>query len=140
MSEESTTPDLVELVQRVIDAGNVRDIEAEMSLFAPDSVFDLSAMGLGIYENAEAIRKLFQEWWNSYQDYHQEAEEIRDLGNGIAFVVIVMRGTPPGSTAWVEQRYANIGIWANGLVERTTNTFDVDEARAAAERLAEERG
>jgi len=33
-----------------------------MSLLAPDSVFDLSAMGLGIYESAEAIRKLFQEW------------------------------------------------------------------------------
>jgi ketosteroid isomerase-like protein len=140
MPEESATPALVELVQRVVDAGNAREIEAEMSLLAPDSVFDLSGMGLGIYEGAEAIRKLFQEWWNTYQDYHQEAEEIRDLGNGIAFVILEMRGRPPGSTGWVEQRYANIGIWANGLVERTTNTFDIDEARAAAERLVESRG
>jgi hypothetical protein len=28
---------------------------------------------------------------------------------------------------------------ADGLIERTTNYADVDEARAAAERLAEER-
>jgi hypothetical protein len=30
--------------------------------------------------------------------------------------------------------------WIDGLIERTTNYFDIDEARAAAERLAEERG
>jgi hypothetical protein len=30
-------------------------------------------------------------------------------------------------------------IWADGLIERTTAFLDIDEARAAAERLAEER-
>jgi hypothetical protein len=31
-------------------------------------------------------------------------------------------------------------IWADGLIERTTLFLDIDEGRAAAERLAEERG
>jgi hypothetical protein len=30
--------------------------------------------------------------------------------------------------------------WLDGAIERATNYFDIDEARAAAERLAEERG
>ena len=48
-------------------------------------------------------------------------------------------------TAWgeasgeVRLRYAAVGVWADGLVVRVTNYTDVDEARAAAERLAESR-
>jgi hypothetical protein len=33
-----------------------------------------------------------------------------------------------------------VGVWVDGLIERTTNYTDIDEARADAERLAEERG
>jgi hypothetical protein len=32
-----------------------------------------------------------------------------------------------------------VSIWTAGLIERNTNYGDIDEARAAAERLAEER-
>jgi hypothetical protein len=31
-------------------------------------------------------------------------------------------------------------FWADGLIERVTTFLDIDEARAAAERLAQERG
>jgi hypothetical protein len=31
-------------------------------------------------------------------------------------------------------------VWEDGLIVRVTNYTDIDEARAAAERLAEERG
>jgi hypothetical protein len=51
-----------------------------------------------------------------------------------------MRGKPSRSNSWVEQRYAAVAAWTGGLIERTDITFDIDEARAAAERLAEERG
>ncbi len=36
--------------------------------------------------------------------------------------------------------YAAVSVWADGLAMRVTNHTDIDEARAAAERLAEERG
>jgi hypothetical protein len=65
---------------------------------------------------------------------------MRDLGNGVSFSVIVMRGRLRGSSGWVEQRYAAVAIWTDGLIERTSHSFDIDEARAAAERLAGERG
>jgi hypothetical protein len=40
--------------------------------------------------------------------------------------------------AEVTIRYAVINVWVEGLIERSTNYTDIDEARAAAERLAEE--
>jgi hypothetical protein len=37
-------------------------------------------------------------------------------------------------------RFAGVGEWADGLMQRGTNYLDIDQARAAADRLAEERG
>jgi hypothetical protein len=45
-----------------------------------------------------------------------------------------------GSTRFVESPMASVATWANGLIEWTTTYPDIDEGRAAAERLAEERG
>jgi ketosteroid isomerase-like protein len=138
MSEVPTTPDLRLLVQRV--SGLKRsEVEELMSFFAPDSVWDMSRGGLGVIEGREAIRAFFEEWWAAYEDHETEAEEIQDLGNGVAFAVFVQRGRPVGSTGWVEFRDARVMIWADGLIERTTTFLDIDEARAAADRLARER-
>jgi hypothetical protein len=57
MPDESTTPDLVELVHRAFEAGGRRDIGALMSFYAPDAVWDMSPMGLGVYQNPRAIRE-----------------------------------------------------------------------------------
>ena len=99
MPEESATPDLRLLVQRV--SGLKRsEVEDLMSFFAPDSVWDISRGGLGVVEGREAIRAFFEEWWAAYEDHESEAEEIQDLGNGVAFAVFVQRGRPVGSTGW----------------------------------------
>jgi hypothetical protein len=58
----------------------------------------------------------------------------------VTFDVLVQRGRPPDSTGWVELRYAAVGTWRDGLIQRTTNYTDIDEARAAASRLAAVRG
>jgi hypothetical protein len=139
MTEESTTPDLRLLVQRVSGVKR-NEVEDLMSFFAADSVWDMSRGGFGVIEGREAIRGFFEEWWAAYEDHESEAEEIQDLGNGVAFAVFVQRGRPVGSTGWVEFRDARVMIWAGGLIERTTAFLDIDEARAAAERLARERG
>jgi ketosteroid isomerase-like protein len=139
MTEESTTPDLRLLVQRVSRL-NRSEVEELMSFFAPDAVWDISRGGFEVIEGREAIRAFFEEWWAAYDDYESEAEEIQDLGNGVALAVFVERGRPVGSTGWVEFRDARVMIWADGLIERTTAFLNIDEARAAADRLAEERG
>ena len=139
MPDEPTTLDLRLLVRRVAGL-KPSEIEDLMSFFAPDSVWDMSRGGLGVIEGRETIRAFFEEWWAAYEDHESEAEEIQDLGNGVAFAMFVQRGRPVDSTGWVEFRDARVMIWADGLMERVTTFLDIDEARAAAERLAHERG
>jgi hypothetical protein len=37
-------------------------------------------------------------------------------------------------------RYAVLSVWLKGMIERFTTYTEIDQARAAAEQLAEERG
>jgi hypothetical protein len=54
--------------------------------------------------------------------------------------VILQRGRPEGSSEFVELRLAAVAILREGLIERFATDTEIDEARAAAERLARERG
>jgi ketosteroid isomerase-like protein len=144
MTEKPAMPDLTVLVQWMTVVGKTRDIwrdaEARMSLYAPDAVWDMSEGGVGMIEGREEIRNFFEEWLGAYEEYEQEVEEIQDLGNGVAFAVFRQRGRPAGSSGWVEFRDARVLLWADGRLERVNTFLDIDRARAAAERLAEERG
>src|SRR3989442_12648349 len=63
MSEESTTPDLVERWQETADAYARRDIHTAMRFYAPDAVWDGSSAGVGGYfEGATAIRSFLEDW------------------------------------------------------------------------------
>jgi ketosteroid isomerase-like protein len=140
MPEESTTPDLVELQKRLTDAISGRDVDAMMAFWAPDGVYDMSPFGMGVFEGRAAARGFIEDWWRPYEEYEFEAEEVLDLGNGVGFRVLIMKGRPVGSSGEVELRYAAVGVWEEAKIVRMTNYNDIDEARAAAERLAEERG
>jgi hypothetical protein len=51
----------------------------------------------------------------------------------------ILRGEPHGSDRHVEQRLGSVLVWVHAPVERQAIYRDLDEARAAAERLAESR-
>jgi ketosteroid isomerase-like protein len=140
MSEESRTPELVELVRRSIESANDREFDSTPSFFAPDAVWDMSPLGVGIYKGRVAIRGFLDDWFDAYEELASEPEEILDLGNGVAFSVVLQNARLTGSAGQVQLRYAAVGVWVDGLIVRTTYYTDIDEARAAAERLAEERG
>lgn len=138
MVEQSASPDLVERVEQIVAATNAGDFDVAVSFYAPDAVLD--AEDAGIYEGRLAIRGFYEEWWSSYRVHQQHAEEIRDVGNDVVIVVIHMHGQLAGGAGLLEQRYAAVASWADGLIENQTNYLDLAEARAAAERLAESRG
>ena len=140
MPEESTTPDLVELVQRSVDAVNRRDFDQFAGFFGSDSVWDLSPMGLGIYEGSSAVRDFVEDWNGSYEEFELVLEEVLDLGNEVVFAVVVQRARLTDSTAELRMRYASVNSQARRVFERITNYTDIDEGRAVAERLAQERG
>jgi ketosteroid isomerase-like protein len=143
MPEESTTPDLVELTRRFVEATNRHEFDTLMSFYAPDAVWVLDPSGTGLVEGRrslvghEAIRKFAEEIVAAVET---AIEEAHDLGNGVTFAVYVQRGRPSGSGGFVKLPPEPVAIWRDGRIERVMTYKDVDKARAAAEQLAQERG
>jgi ketosteroid isomerase-like protein len=138
MSEESTTPDLVELTRHVYDAANSGSFDAMTSFFAADAVW-VSDEGIGSFEGLAAIRRFIEDWQGSYERYGAKVEEVLDLGHEVTFAVSVQTGRLAGSSRDVQIRFAAVYTWAEGLIVRITSYSDIDKARAAAERLAKSR-
>jgi uncharacterized protein (TIGR02246 family) len=137
-AEESTTPDLVELMGRAFEAANRRDLDAAASSFAEDATFDGRALG-DHFEGRAAIRSFLGDWFAMYEELEFGVEEVHDLGNGVLFAVVAQDGRPAGSAGHVRQREGWVFVWVRGLIARLTIS-EVDEGRAAAERLARDRG
>ncbi len=140
MAEESSTPDLVELTRLAFEAANQRDIDAVMSFFAPDAVFAGRALG-DLFEGRAAIRGFLDEWFGSFAEVRYEVEKFVVLDDGVVLAAVNQEGRPVGVDGQVHQREGWAICWsADSLIVRLTVHADIDEARAATERLAEERG
>ena len=74
------------------------------------------------------------------RNFATEIEEFHNLGSGVTWSILVLRSRPHGSDSFVEARPAIVTLWRCDRIERATNYTDIDAARAAAERLAQERG
>jgi ketosteroid isomerase-like protein len=141
MSEESTTPDPVALTRTFYETMDRDwDFDALAGFFAPDAVWDLSESHLGIYEGVAAIRDFLEGYWAMWEDHHHEIEEILDFGHGVLSVAIWEDGCPRGSEGRVQARHLQVFEWVRGEIVRITGYPNSAEGRAAAERLAEERG
>jgi ketosteroid isomerase-like protein len=140
MSEESTTPDLVERARLIMEAFSRRDVEAFMSFYKRDAVWDLSEAGMETCAGAPAIRAFVEVWFGAYDELTVTGTELLDLGNGVMFVAYQEDGRLVGSNAHIQQRPAQVLSFDGGLISRMSAYLDVDAGRAAAERLAEERG
>ena len=138
MPERSTTPDPIELSRRFLEAASCLDFDAMVSFYAPDAVWEGRASGM-TFEGRTAIRGFWEDWFASYEELRLEQEEDLDLGNGVVFAVIMQMARLVGSSGYVRYRHALVAIWVEGLIVRVTMYSDIDEARVAAERLAEER-
>ena len=145
MPEESTTPDLGQAIRRGVEALNRRDFDAALSLYTPDVVFELAPLGFAVLEEGplighEAMRKSWEDLTGAFEDYEVESEDFHHLGSGVTFGVLLQRARPHGSDRFIETRLGVVAIWIDGRIARATSYQDVDEARAAAERLAQEGG
>ena len=137
MSEESTTPDLVALARRSVEAMNRRDLDAAMSYFAADAVWDASRVGVGTFVGVAAIRSFQSDWLATFEELTVDVPEIVDMGNGVIYAICDLTGRLAGGGE-VHQRWAGVNTLADGLCVRVEAYLNPDEARAAAERLAEE--
>jgi ketosteroid isomerase-like protein len=139
MPEESTPPDLLKISRRIVEATGKGDKDETMAFYAPDAVWDASPMGIGTFERQAAVRGFCEDWVGSDEDRELQVVDVQDLGNAVSLSVLVQNGRPVRSSGEVTIRCAAVTTWEDGRIARVTNYIDIDEARAAAERLAKER-
>jgi SnoaL-like domain len=72
------------------------------SSFAEDATFHGRGVG-GPFEGRAAIRSMLEEF-GTYEELEFGLEEVRDLGNGVVFAVVVQNGRPAGSAGDLRQR------------------------------------
>jgi len=143
MAEESTTPDLVELTQRLLDVSNLHDLDGAMRFYDANAVFDASH-GVGVFEGSTAIEGFFEDYLASFENLVFDLESISVLPSRVTLCVVGQRARPTGGTTGL---HGDVGMsegwvmrWSSeGLVLCVTTYGNIAEARAAAERLAEER-
>jgi ketosteroid isomerase-like protein len=142
MAEESTTRDPIERMREIWEGASRGDFDLQRIVddYSPDAVFDTGGYGMGTFAGQDAIRGWLGDWISSFEALTMTAEQIVDLGNGVAMVVYHQRGRPIGGTNYVRVRSAMVLVWAHGMIVRATIYPEIDEARTAAERLAKEPG
>ena len=140
MSEESTTSDPAELTRRLFETANVGDFNAMMRFFGSESIWDVEPWGLGTHVGPAAILRFLEGWIGSFDRYRVVIEEMLYLGNGVVFAVATQYGRSAHVRGELRLRYAPVFVWADCVVVSVTHYRDIDQARAAAERLAASRG
>src|SRR2546421_3660538 len=118
MSQESTTPDLVEVTRKAYEAASRHDIDAVMGFYAPNAVWDLSNVGIGTFEGVAAIRSFAEEWLGTWGEHTIEVEEIVDLGHGVVLASVQEDGRLLGSDGHVQQRRGGGFVFVPGIIER----------------------
>ena len=135
MTEESATPELVELVREQVEALNRGDLDGVMSDVTEDAVLDGR---VEVVEGRAAIRDFLEEWFSVYEGLDFELEEVSHLGGGVVFAVVIQDGRLVGG-GHLRQREGWVYLCVGGLIAALTTRSDPGEARAAAERLAQDR-
>jgi len=119
----------------------MRDLDAWELHFSPDVVIDLTRTVGVIIEGRAANRRFLEDWLVGYDELEYSTEGLVDLGNGVGFAVVVQSARPTATTGFVRSRQGFVGFFDDGLITRefVYPRSEIDEARAAAERLAIER-
>jgi ketosteroid isomerase-like protein len=137
MSQEN-----VEVVKRVVEAINQRDIEGYLACCTEDVQLITPAIG-GAYEGPDGIRRFFADIADASPDFTLAIERLEGVGEErvLAFMRLTATGRVSGIRAGRE--YGNVYIetgnvyeLADGKIKRTHVFLDRDQALDAA-RLSE---
>ena len=96
MPEESTTPELLELVRRLVEALDRRDFDAAASLLAPD-VFYRGAE-IGTFEGQAAVRGLLEDMPKPGRSYTLRPRRSSTSASGPRFSCTSSGGVQPAAS------------------------------------------
>lgn len=127
MSEEN-----VELVRRLYEAMDARDIESASELAHPDVEWvPDKRVGEGPVRGRENVIRFFTERTEMFGDLRAEIERMCENGDRV-LVFLRLSGHGAGSGAGFDIRIAHLWTLSDALVVRGEGFGDRDEARRAA--------
>jgi ketosteroid isomerase-like protein len=132
--EQSTTPDLAELVRRANDAFNARDVDAWFSFFSPDVVYRPVPTFTDSQERRglDAMRRFMAEWHDAWaDDYTTRAESIREYG-GVVVALLRFRGHARASGVEIAGGIFEVCRFRDGKIASVEDFTDRAEALKAA--------
>jgi ketosteroid isomerase-like protein len=123
MSEEN-----VEVVSRMYEAFRRGDAEAAFGYIDPAVVTDASHRVDGrIGHGRDELTAILGEWLGTWDDWRQEVEEMRDLGDRV-LVIETQRGRGKGSGIEWEGRFGMLYELESGKITRWTIYDDLTKA------------
>jgi uncharacterized protein len=130
--------DDVETLRSAYEALNHGDTEGALAVLDEDAEWsehsDLPEAG--VYRGRAAIRAFLEQFLESWQDFHQETEELI-AGESCVLIMLRSRVRGKGSGVAVEARYAHLWTMADGRGVRVDAYLDREEAlRALRHRAA----
>src|SRR5829696_5564930 len=127
MSEEN-----VLIVQGMYAAFNRGEANEALSYLDPQVVLDASHRVDGrVGHSREEVPAILAEWLGTWDEWREEVEEIRDLGDPV-LVTSTQRGRGKGSGIEMENRFAMLYEIRDGRITRWTIYDDLPKALEAA--------
>jgi ketosteroid isomerase-like protein len=130
MSQEN-----VELVRRAFVATSGGDPEATQAAFDPSIEWDMSGVAgwleKRVYRGRE-VGEFLRAWADSWQGWHFEVTDVRDVGGDRVFVAIHEWGIGADSQASVEQRRYFVVTLRDGRIARVRMFSESPDALEAA--------
>jgi ketosteroid isomerase-like protein len=122
----------VEVVRRMYEARESGDAAGALAQFHPEVVVDATARGdAAIGQGREELAAIIAEWTGEFDEWREEVEEMRDLGDSVC-VVATQRGRGKKSGVEVEARYALLFEVRDDKITRMTMFRRLSEALEAA--------
>ena len=123
-----------ETVRAVIAAYNERDMDAMLARFDPNVVWHTTPGFLwpGPYRGREAVRGLFERWWQGWDTGYADAEEFVE-SNGAVMVSADVHGRSAGDGLDVHVQLNWVFHVSDGLIDLVRSYDSPDEARATLE-------
>jgi len=125
-------PDL-RVLENAYQALNAGDAQAALHVLDADAEWHESSYipDTGVYRGRAAIGAWLREFLESWEEFHQEVEEMFDAGDRVVlFLHLVAKGKLSG--AIVDARYAHVWTMRNGKGTRVDGYVNREEALEAA--------
>ena len=120
-----------ETVRAVIDAYNARDMNAMMARFHEGVVWHTTPGFLwpGPYRGHEAVRGLFEHWWQGWDTGHADTKDLVEHGDSV-MVSADVHGRSAGDGLDVHVRLTWVFHVREGLIDLVRSYGSPEEARA----------